>query len=201
VARLRTNHPGHSRDPARRSMHAAGRPHARALADHSDRCGGCRERGSAGNHRRQACPHGCTSPHAGPPAWPSCPARPVANKEARPGRKNTANDAAAAGTISYLPGGGVRPPEPQAQDCPHTCPAVISRDRESAQTSARRSSPRMQPPYLYRSVTAIGSLWGTVAWFGGAWACSLSPDSCRVVRAGGWVRGRAAPAQRRRGRP
>ncbi len=59
------------------------------------------------------------------------------------------------------------------------------------------------PPYLHRPVTASVHFRGftaivTVVW---GWLSLLPvPDSCRVLRAGGRVRGREAPAQRRRRR-
>jgi hypothetical protein len=55
------------------------------------------------------------------------------------------------------------------------------------------------PAYLYRSepqVVRCGACGPWLSDLGDAWVCSLSPDSCRALRAGGWVKGRAAPAEK-----
>ena len=57
------------------------------------------------------------------------------------------------------------------------------------------------PPYLHPPVTARVQFRGSRSWSpwsGDAWVCSLSPDSCRFLRAGGRVKG---GAQRPRSAP
>jgi hypothetical protein len=64
--------------------------------------------------------------------------------------------------------------------------------------------PSWYPPYLHPRVTASVRFRGLRSWllrFGRGWVCSLSLIAAGVLRAGRRVRGREAPAQRRRRRP
>ncbi len=78
-------------------------------------------------------------------------------------------------------------------------PFVAVRGKPTVHTD--RPGGRTPSAYLHRHVTASGVPRWAVTVLGRASLCSLALIAAGFLRAAGWVRGREAPAQRRRRRP